>query len=112
MHVYTQYWYLRPFGASLLLAGYDAEAKRHELYCVEPNGTALRYFGFAIGAWRGWGRRTPPRHLSSSAVAAAAAATVLPSAAGKGQRAAKTEIEKGHFEDKSCEEALGLVAKM
>lgn len=32
--------------------------------------------------------------------------------AGKGQRAAKTEIEKAKFEDKTVEEALGLVAKM
>jgi hypothetical protein len=35
-----------------------------------------------------------------------------PALAGKGQRAAKTEIEKAKFEDKTCEEALGLVAKV
>lgn len=56
VHLHTVYWYLRPFGASILLAGYDAEAKRHELYCVEPTGVALRYFGYAIGA-AGGGRR-------------------------------------------------------
>ncbi len=49
VHLYTQYWYLRPFGASILFAGYDVETKKHELYCIEPNGTALRYFGYAIG---------------------------------------------------------------
>lgn len=32
--------------------------------------------------------------------------------AGKGQRAAKTEIEKASFGDKTVEEALGMVAKM
>ena len=33
-------------------------------------------------------------------------------AVGKGARAAKTEIEKYKFEEKSVEEALGLVPKM
>ena len=49
VHLHTVYWYLRPFGASILLAGYDAEARRHELYCVEPTGAAVRYHGYAIG---------------------------------------------------------------
>jgi 20S proteasome subunit alpha 7 len=40
---------VRPFGASLLLAGYDAEAAAAELYCIEPSGLALRYQGTAIG---------------------------------------------------------------
>jgi 20S proteasome subunit alpha 7 len=79
VHLHTVYWYLRPTGAALLLGGYDPEARTHELYCVEPNGMAVRYYGYAIG---------------------------------KGQRAAKTEIEKAKFADKTCEEALGLVAKM
>ena len=52
VHLHTVYWYLRPFGAAILLAGYDAEAKKHELYCVEPTGVALRYHGYAIGGWR------------------------------------------------------------
>ncbi len=33
-------------------------------------------------------------------------------AIGKGARAAKTEIEKAKFEEKTCEDALGYVAKM
>jgi 20S proteasome subunit alpha 7 len=79
VHLYTVYWYLRPFGATVLLAGYDAQTARHELYCVEPTGVATRYFG---------------------------------AAAGKGARAAKTEIEKYKFEDKTAAEALGYVAKI
>jgi hypothetical protein len=111
VHTYTQYWYLRPFGASILLAGYDAEAKKHELYCVEPNGTALRYFGFAIGALQGLlaihtrSCKECLGHCMQSRQCASAAA-------GKGQRAAKTEIEKAKFDEKTCEESLGLVAKM
>ena len=49
VHTHTVYWYLRPVGAAIMLGGYDAEQKTHELYCVEPNGMALRYFGYAIG---------------------------------------------------------------
>lgn len=79
VHAHTVYWYLRPFGASILLAAYDQEAKRPELYCVEPTGMALRYRAYAIG---------------------------------KGQRAAKTELEKIDFETKTCEEALGIIAKI
>ena len=80
MHMTTVYDQYRPFGAALLLAGYDAELKSHELYCVEPTGMALRYFGAALG---------------------------------KGQRAAKTEIEKLKFGERACDAAaLGLVAKI
>ena len=80
MHMTTVYDQYRPFGAALLLAGYDAELKTHELYCVEPTGMALRYFGAALG---------------------------------KGQRAAKTEIEKLKFGERACDAAaLGLEAKI
>ena len=48
-HVTTLYGSVRPFGASILLAGLDAETKAPELYCVEPSGLSLRYFGAAIG---------------------------------------------------------------
>ncbi len=80
MHMTTVYDQYRPFGAALLLAGYDAELKTHELYCVEPTGLALRHFGAALG---------------------------------KGQRAAKTEVEKLKFGERACDaSALGLVAKI
>ena len=49
MHVGTAAWYMRPYGASMLLAGYDEEKKVPELYCIEPTGDCLRYFGTAIG---------------------------------------------------------------
>ena len=48
-HATTLYSSVRPFGAALLLAGYDAEAAAAELYCVEPSGLALRYLGTAVG---------------------------------------------------------------
>mmetsp|Transcript_51339 Transcript_51339/g.142081 ORF Transcript_51339/g.142081 Transcript_51339/m.142081 type:complete len:260 (-) Transcript_51339:145-924(-) len=79
MHAYTCYWYLRPFGASIIMAGYDADRKAPELYMSDPSGHSLRYHGVAVG---------------------------------KGARAAKTEIEKLKFGDKTCREALGLVAKV
>lgn len=48
MHAYTLYSALRPFGASLLFASWD-EADGPQLYCVEPSGSVLGYFGCSIG---------------------------------------------------------------
>jgi len=47
IHVYTLYWYLRPFGCSLLLGSYDATGP--ELYMMEPSGVYYRYHATAIG---------------------------------------------------------------
>lgn len=41
MHLFTVYWYFRPSGAAVLLAGYDRSKDCAELYCAEPNGQAL-----------------------------------------------------------------------
>jgi len=50
VHAYTLYWTFRPFGASLLVAGYDhANGGEPELYCIEPSGTCYKYLGMAIG---------------------------------------------------------------
>jgi 20S proteasome alpha/beta subunit len=38
MHLYTEYWYVRPFGSSIMIAGVDLETKEHELYMAEPTG--------------------------------------------------------------------------
>eukprot|EP00245_Coleochaete_scutata_P006912 TRINITY_DN21739_c0_g1_i1.p1 TRINITY_DN21739_c0_g1~~TRINITY_DN21739_c0_g1_i1.p1 ORF type:complete len:251 (+),score=44.14 TRINITY_DN21739_c0_g1_i1:107-859(+) len=50
IHLQTLYWWTRPFGSSILLASYDSEGP--ELYMVEPNGVAFRYFGSALGKGR------------------------------------------------------------
>merc|ERR1719152_733157 len=47
MHAYTLYWYVRPFGASVLIANYAEESP--ELYAVEPSGLSYRYLATAIG---------------------------------------------------------------
>jgi len=47
MHIYTLAWYLRPIGASSLLAVYGRDGP--ELYVVEPSGTAYRFFGAVAG---------------------------------------------------------------
>lgn len=50
VHTYTLYWYLRPFGCSVLLATYDSELSTGpQLYCIEPSGVSYRYFACAIG---------------------------------------------------------------
>ena len=49
MHAHTCYHYLRPFGSSCLMAGYDEDQKKHELYAVKSDGLMFRMFGAAIG---------------------------------------------------------------
>lgn len=78
LHAYTCYYHLRPFGASMIIAGYDARKKEPQLCMAEHNGDAYRYFGCSLG---------------------------------KGARAAKTEIEKHKFREKTCREALPWLAK-
>ena len=48
-HLTTLYSSVRPFGAAVLLAGYDADSRAAQLYCVEPSGLALRHWGAALG---------------------------------------------------------------
>jgi len=47
VHTYTLYWYLRPFGASVLLAHYDKDGPA--LHMIDPAGQSSKYFATAIG---------------------------------------------------------------
>jgi len=47
MHTYTLYWYVRPFGASVLLSSYTEDGP--QLYSVDPSGLSYRMFATAIG---------------------------------------------------------------
>lgn len=58
MHYFTLHGSLRAFGASAVLAGYDATAHNNNgssssspytLHVVEPNGSAAQYYGVALG---------------------------------------------------------------
>ena len=40
LHAYTCYYSLRPFGASMIIAGYDERAKEPQLCMAEHNGDA------------------------------------------------------------------------
>src|SRR5687767_12796204 len=51
MHIHTLYWYLRPFGASVLLCSWHPD-DGPQLYMLEPSGGVARYFGCAIGKQR------------------------------------------------------------
>lgn len=51
VHMHTLYWYLRPFGASILVANYD-DIIGPQLYMIDPSGTVHRYFGSCIGNHR------------------------------------------------------------
>lgn len=50
VHLCTLYWWLRPFGCGVILAGYDRDGP--QLYMVEPSGVSYRYLGAAIGKGR------------------------------------------------------------
>jgi len=47
VHAYTMYWSVRPFGASVLIAGKDSDGPF--MWMVEPSGLTYNYFGCAIG---------------------------------------------------------------
>jgi len=98
VHSHTLYWYLRPFGASVLLGSYEkkkadskSEGKGEEkgddrkdtpvgnadLFMIEPNGICYKYFACAIG---------------------------------KHRQGAKTELEKINFKTVTCRQAVNEIA--
>ncbi|KAM3569509.1 hypothetical protein VYU27_008394, partial [Nannochloropsis oceanica] len=52
VHFFTLNYSLRPFGASVLIAGYDAFMEALELHVIEPSGVAYKFFGAAVGKGR------------------------------------------------------------
>lgn len=48
IHAYTEYYYLRPFGISVLLSIYD-DMNGPQLYMIDTSGECYRYFAIAIG---------------------------------------------------------------
>lgn len=48
VHSHTLYWWLRPYGCSVLLANYDNLGKPG-LWLIEPSGIGSKYFATAIG---------------------------------------------------------------
>lgn len=48
-HYFTLHGALRPFGASVLLAGYDAETQDCSLHLLEPSGASYQFYGVATG---------------------------------------------------------------
>jgi len=49
MHMHTLYWYLRPFGATAIIAAYDDEKEGPSLYMCEPQGTSFKYYACCVG---------------------------------------------------------------
>ena len=48
VHSHTLYWYLRPYGAQVMIANYDNESGP-QLHMIEPAGTVFKYFACAMG---------------------------------------------------------------
>lgn len=63
VHLHTCYGHLRPFGAAMMVAGWDPREKTHQLYMTDPSGMTM-----VRRAARGEARRT--RSLRPSAAAA------------------------------------------
>lgn len=51
VHSHTLYWYLRPFGATVMVANYE-ETGGPQLYMIEPSGQVFKYFACAMGKHR------------------------------------------------------------
>jgi len=51
VHMHTLYWYLRPFGATVMIANYD-EVTGPQLYMIEPSGQSFKYHACAVGKQR------------------------------------------------------------
>ena len=49
IHVHTMWYYLRPFGAACVIAGYNEDKAKTELWTIASNGVKHRVFGGAIG---------------------------------------------------------------
>ena len=85
VHLYTLYWSVRPFGASVLLACADvpaegeAEPSSASLFAIDTGGEVYRFFGTALG---------------------------------KGRQQAKTELERLKLSELSCRDALLELAKI
>lgn len=47
VHTHTLYWYLRPFGCSVLVASYGDDGP--SLHMIEPSGVYYKYYATAIG---------------------------------------------------------------
>lgn len=47
MHAYTLYSMVRPYGCSVILGAYEADAPA--MYMIDPSGVSYGYYGCAIG---------------------------------------------------------------
>lgn len=47
MHLHTVYYWVRPFGCSVIVASYADDGP--QLYAVDPSGTVAGYYGIALG---------------------------------------------------------------
>lgn len=49
VHYFTLYYSLRPFGASVVIAGVDPDTKKHEMYQIDPTGVSFKFYGCSLG---------------------------------------------------------------
>mmetsp|Transcript_21859 Transcript_21859/g.45539 ORF Transcript_21859/g.45539 Transcript_21859/m.45539 type:complete len:254 (+) Transcript_21859:99-860(+) len=51
-HYFTMHGALRPFGATVMVAGFDEDTKEYSLHMIEPSGVSYRYYGCSAGKGR------------------------------------------------------------
>eukprot|EP00475_Leptophrys_vorax_P038737 TRINITY_DN6890_c0_g1_i4.p1 TRINITY_DN6890_c0_g1~~TRINITY_DN6890_c0_g1_i4.p1 ORF type:complete len:292 (-),score=25.73 TRINITY_DN6890_c0_g1_i4:64-939(-) len=118
-HFFTLYWWTRPLGSSVLLAGYDRDGP--QLYAIEPSGVSYRYYGTALGKGKQAAKTEIEKLKLSDMTCREGVYAIEPSgvsyryygtALGKGKQAAKTEIEKLKLSDMTCREGVNAIAKI
>lgn len=66
VHMHTLYWYLRPFGCTVMVANYDANSGP-QLQMIEPAGQNYKYFACAVGKQK-QGAKTELERLKFDAI--------------------------------------------
>ena len=110
LYAYTSYSAYRPFGVHSLVAGRDEDTGEYQLYLCQLDGTVTVSPGCAA-----WCPRAPaqwPMRLHACPPPLPRLQRYFGTAIGKGARTARTEIQKLKLHEKTCAEALPLIARM
>lgn len=104
MHAYSLYWHVRPFGATCILGGLQADPAtgykqfKGEVYSIDPSGCCSRYTGTAAGQNRPSAKteleKLPLQELDTQGLGEELARMLLVLRE-EGQAEAKTELELG-----------------
>ncbi|OEH78106.1 proteasome subunit alpha type-3 [Cyclospora cayetanensis] len=117
MHAYSLYWHVRPFGATCILGGLQADPVtgfkelKGEVYSIDPSGCCSRYWGTAAGQNRPSAKteleKLPLSELDPEGLGDELARVLLVLRE-EGQSEGKTEIEIGSLSIQGGQAVFGL----